>query len=96
MNVTIPAPAVSNVTRDPKDGPDFGTLVDGYTELPAPQTITLRNEGNADAVLSDAVSSTGAAQGQYFDITWQAQTVKSGDKAIFTIQPKINLSLIHI
>lgn len=51
---------VSNVTRDPKDGPDFGTLVDGYTELPAPQTITLTNEGNADAVLSDAVSSTGA------------------------------------
>ncbi|RGN86912.1 hypothetical protein DXB38_11525 [Blautia obeum] len=61
VNVTIPAPAVSNVTRDPKDGPDFGTLVDGYTELPAPQTITLTNEGNADAVLSDAVSSTGAA-----------------------------------
>ena len=92
VNVTIPAPAVSNVTRDPKDGPDFGTLVDGYTELPAPQTITLTNEGNADAILSDAVSSTGAAQGQYFDITWQAQTVKSGDKAIFTIQPKINLT----
>ena len=92
VNVTIPAPAVSNVTRDPKDGPDFGTLVDGYTELPAPQTITLTNEGNAGAVLSDAVSSTGAAQGQYFDITWQAQTVKSGDKAIFTIQPKINLT----
>lgn len=92
VNVTIPAPAVSNVTRDPKDGPDFGTLVDGYTELPAPQTITLTNEGNADVVLSDAVSSTGAAQGQYFDITWQAQTVKSGDKAIFTIQPKINLT----
>ena len=60
VNVTIPAPAVSNVTRDPKDGPDFGTLVDGYTELPASQTITLTNEGNADAVLSDAVSSTGA------------------------------------
>lgn len=92
VNVMIPAPAVSNVTRDPKDGPDFGTLVDRYTELPAPQTITLTNEGNADAVLSDAVSSTGAAQGQYFDITWQAQTVKSGDKAIFTIQPKINLT----
>ena len=89
VNVTIPA---SNVTRDPKDGPDFGTLVDGYTELPAPQTITLTNEGNADAVLSDAVSSTGAAQGQYFDITWQAQTVKSGAKATFTIQPKINLT----
>ena len=92
VNVTIPAPAASKVTRDPKEGPDFGTLVYGYTELPAPRTITLTNEGNADAVLSDAVSSTGAAQGQYFDITWQAQTVKSGDKATFTIQPKINLT----
>ena len=92
VNVTIPAPAASKVTRDPKEGPDFGTLVYGYTELPAPQAITLTNEGNADAVLSDAVSSTGAAQGQYFDITWQAQTVKSGDKATFTIQPKINLT----
>ena len=92
VNVTIPAPAVSNVTRDPKDGPVFGPLVDGYTELPAPQTITLTNEGNADAVLSDAVSSTGAAQGQYFDITWQAQTVKSGDSVLFTIQPKMNLT----
>ena len=92
VNVTIPAPAASKVTRDPKEGPDFGTLVYGYTELPAPQTITLTNEGNADAVLSDAVSSTGAAQGQYFDITWQAQTVNSGDKATFTIQPKSSLT----
>lgn len=91
VNVTIPAPAVSNVTAD-KLVAEFGPLVVGYTELPAPQTITLTNEGNADAVLSDAVSSTGAAQGQYFDITWQAQTVKSGAKATFTIQPKINLT----
>ena len=91
VNVTIPAPAKSNVTAD-KLVAEFGPLVVGYTELPAPRTITLTNEGNADAVLSDAVSSTGAAQGQYFDITWQAQTVKSGDKAIFTIQPKINLT----
>lgn len=91
VNVTIPAPAVSNVTRNPKEGPDFGTLIYGYTELPDAQTITLTNEGNADAVLSDAVSSTGAAQGQYFDITWQAQTVKSGATAPFTIQPKTGL-----
>ena len=91
VNVTIPAPAKSNVTAD-KLVAEFGPLVVGYTELPAAEPITLTNEGNADAVLSDAVSSTGAAQGQYFDITWQAQTVKSGDKAIFTIQPKINLT----
>ena len=91
VNVTIPAPAKSNVTAD-KLVAEFGPLVVGYTELPAAEPITLRNEGNADAVLSDAVSSTGAAQGQYFDITWQAQTVKSGDSVLFTIQPKMNLT----
>ena len=90
VNVTIPA-AKSNVTAD-KLVAEFGPLVVGYTELPAAEPITLRNEGNADAVLSDAVSSTGAAQGQYFDITWQAQTVKSGDSVLFTIQPKMNLT----
>lgn len=88
VNVTIPT---SNITIDPEKGPDFGTLVDGYTEAPAPQTVMLKNEGDADAVLSDAVSSAGTAQGQYFDITWQAQTVKSGATAPFTIQPKTGL-----
>ena len=91
VNVTIPATTKSNVTAD-KLVAEFGPLVVGYTELPAAETITLKNEGDADADLSDAVSSTGAAQGQYFDITWQAQTVKSGAKATFTIQPKINLT----
>ena len=71
---------------------EFGPLVVGYTELPAAETITLKNEGDADADLSEAVSSAGTAQGQYFDITWQAQTVKSGDSVLFTIQPKMNLT----
>ena len=91
VNVTIPAPAKSNVTAD-KLVAEFGPLVVGYTELPAAETITLKNEGDADADLSEAVSSAGTAQGQYFDITWQAQTVKSGDKATFTIQPKSSLT----
>lgn len=91
VNVTIPAPAVSNVTADTTLA-EFGPLVVGYTELPAAETITLKNEGNADADLSEAVSSAGTAQGQYFDITWQAQTVKSGDSVPFTIQPKMNLT----
>ena len=91
VNVTIPAPAKSNVTAD-KLVAEFGPLVVGYTELPAAETITLKNEGDADADLSEAVSSAGTAQGQYFDITWQAQTVKSGDSVLFTIQPKMNLT----
>ena len=89
VNVTIPAK--SNVTAD-KLVAEFGPLVVGYTELPAAKTITLKNEGDADADLSEAVSSAGTAQGQYFDITWQAQTVKSGDSVLFTIQPKMNLT----
>ena len=91
VNVTIPAPAKSNVTAD-KLVAEFGPLVVGYTELPAAETITLKNEGDADADLSEAVSSAGTAQGQYFDITWQAQIVKSGDSVLFTIQPKMNLT----
>lgn len=91
VNVTIPAPAVSNVTTD-KTGAEFGTLVEGYTELPDAKTITLTNEGNADADLSEAVSGTGTAQGQYFDITWQKTVVKSGEKAVFTVQPKTGLT----
>ena len=91
VNVTIPAPKESNITISPEKGPDFGTLVEGYTELPAAQTITLKNEGDADAALSGATSSAGTAQGQYFDITWMAQTVKSGATAPFIIQPKIGL-----
>ena len=91
VNVTIPAPAKSNVTAD-KLVAEFGPLVVGYTELPAAETITLKNEGDADADLSEAVSSAVTAQGQYFDITWQAQTVKSGDSVLFTIQPKMNLT----
>lgn len=91
VNVTIPAPAKSKVTAD-KLVAEFGPLVVGYTELPAAETITLKNEGDADADLSEAVSSAGTAQGQYFDITWQAQTVKSGDSVLFTIQPKMNLT----
>ena len=91
VNVTIPAPAKSNVTAD-KLVAKFGPLVVGYTELPAAETITLKNEGDADADLSEAVSSAGTAQGQYFDITWQAQIVKSGDSVLFTIQPKMNLT----
>ena len=91
VNVTIPASAKSNVTAD-KLVAKFGPLVVGYTELPAAETITLKNEGDADADLSEAVSSAGTAQGQYFDITWQAQIVKSGDSVLFTIQPKMNLT----
>ena len=59
VNVTIPAPAKSNVTAD-KLVAEFGPLVVGYTELPAAETITLKNEGDADADLSEAVSSCGS------------------------------------
>lgn len=92
VNVTIPTPAVSRVTAD-ETGAEFGTLVEGYTSLPEAKTITLTNEGNADADLSEAVSDSGEANGKYFNITWQAQTIaQNGGTAQFTIQPKTDLT----
>lgn len=88
VNVTIPAPATSKVKAD-NTSVDFGTLVTGYT--PEQRTVTLTNEGNADAVLSEAVSDKGTTQGQYFDIEWKAQTVAAGGATEFKIQPKADL-----
>ena len=93
VNVKIPTPATSRVTAD-ETGAEFGTLVEGYTSLPEAKTITLTNEGNADADLSEAVSDSGEANGKYFDITWQAQTIaQNGGTAQFTIQPKTGLTV---
>lgn len=90
VNVTIPAPAVSNVTAD-TTSVEFGNLVEGYTELPDTQTITLINGGNADADMSEAVSDKGAAK--YFDIIWQPQNIAAnGGEAQFKIQPKAGLT----
>ena len=93
VNVKIPTPATSRVTAD-ETGAEFGTLVEGYTSLPEAKTITLTNEGNADADLSEAVSDSGEVNGKYFDITWQAQTIaQNGGTAQFTIQPKTGLTV---
>ena len=93
VNVKIPTPATSRVTAD-ETGAEFGTLVEGYTSLPEAKTITLTNEGNADADLSEAVSDSGEANGKYFNITWQAQTIaQNGGSAQFTIQPKTGLTV---
>ena len=87
VNVTIPA---SHVTADRTSPVDFRTLVQGYTERPVEKVI-LKNEGNAEADLSNAVSDTGAEQGQYFDISWQAQQLAPDNTAVVEIQPKADL-----
>lgn len=91
VNVTLQAPKVSHVTADRTSPVDFGTLVQGYTERPATEQIILKNEGNAEANLTEAVSDTGAAQGQYFDISWQAQQLAPDKTAVVEIQPKADL-----
>ena len=91
VNVTLPAPAESHVVPD-KTSAEFDSLVEGYTERPAAKQVTLTNEGNAEADLTDAVSDTGAAQGQYFDISWQAQKLAPDKTAVVEIQPKAGLS----
>ena len=91
VNVTLQAPKVSHVTADRTSPVDFGTLVQGYTERPAAEQIILKNEGNAEADLTEAVSDTGAAQGQYFDISWQAQQLAPDNTAVVKIQPKADL-----
>ena len=90
MNVTIPAPAKSNVTAD--------KLLQNWTI----SSRIYRTSGGRDNHTEKrrrcrcrsvrGSQQAGTAQGQYFDITWQAQTVKSGDSVLFTIQPKMNLT----
>ena len=79
-------PAVSKVNAD-TGAADFGSVVEGYTEAPQAQTITLTNEGNADAVLSDIYSDQGEIK--YFDAALSAQEISAnGGTATFTVRPK--------
>lgn len=83
-------PAVSKVNAD-TGAADFGSVVEGYTEAPQAQTITLTNEGNADAVLSDIYSDQGEIK--YFDAALSAQEISAnGGTATFTVRPKNGLS----
>ena len=90
VTVTLPVPATSNVSAD-NQTPDFGKVVQGYTEAPVAKTITLTNNGDAEADLSDAVPVENAAE--LFDVQWSAgKLAANGGSASLTIRPKTGLT----
>lgn len=83
-------PAVSRVSAD-TGAADFGSVVEGYAEAPQAQTVTLTNEGDADAVLSEIYSDQG--ENRYFDVALSSQNISAnGGTATFTVRPKNGLS----
>lgn len=83
-------PAVSRVSAD-TGAADFGSVVEGYAEAPQAQTVTLTNEGDADAVLSEIYSDQGEIR--YFDVALSSQNISAnGGTATFTVRPKNGLS----
>ena len=83
-------PAVSRVSAD-TGAADFGSVVEGYAEAPQAQTVTLTNEGDADAVLSEIYSDQG--ESRYFDVALSSQNISAnGGTATFTVRPKNGLS----
>lgn len=83
-------PAVSRVSAE-TGAADFGSVVEGYAEAPQAQTVTLTNEGDADAVLSEIYSDQGEIR--YFDVALSSQNISAnGGTATFTVRPKNGLS----
>lgn len=89
VTVTLPVPATSNVSAD-NPTPDFGKVVQDYTEAPAEQTITLTNKGNAEADLSEAVPDSNAAE--LFEVQWSAQKLAANASTTLKIRPKTGLT----
>ncbi len=82
--------AESKVNAD-KSAVEFKNIVEGYTEAPQEEKVTLTNEGDADAVLSDVYSDQGDIK--YFDVALSTQNISAnGGTADFTVRPKTGLS----
>ena len=94
QDTPIPTPtqalAESKVNAD-KSAVEFKNIVEGYTEAPQEEKVTLTNEGDADAVLSDVYSDQGDIK--YFDVALSTQNISAnGGTADFTVRPKTGLS----
>lgn len=94
QDTPIPTPtqalAESKVNGD-KSTVEFKNIVEGYTEAPQEEKVTLTNEGDADAVLSDVYSDQGDIK--YFDVALSTQNISAnGGTADFTVRPKTGLS----
>lgn len=76
--------------RAQQDTLNFSSLVEGYTQAPEAQTLTVTNTGKNAVTVNLPESS-------YFDITGEGfgndvATVQSGDTVSFTVQPKLGLT----
>ena len=82
-------PAVSSIASD-REGTDFGTALEGYTETPEAQTVILTNSGTADAEIIYYVNDKDEAQ--YFDVSLSDSIIaRDGGTVSFTIRPKTGL-----
>ena len=79
----------SDVTADITDV-DFGTAVEGYAEAPASKSVTLTNNGDAEAELTCTVVDKDKAE--YFDNVLADQKIPAnGGTTSFILQPKAGL-----
>ncbi len=66
---------------------DFGSAVEGYTAVPASQTVTVTNTGNSTVTIPSAPTAAG------YDITGTfPMTLVSGGTGTFTVKPKLWLA----
>lgn len=65
---------------------DFGSLAAGYETLPAPQTITIENNGTLDI---PEFTVTGGAN---YEIEWMNSPIPQGGSVTITVQPKSGLA----
>ena len=67
---------------------DFGSVMEGYTDAPAAQTITITNNGNSDITAFNV-----KASGSAYDVSFTTGTITAnGGTAAFTVRPKSALA----
>ena len=70
----------------PEEGLNFGTVNEGYKDLPEAQTVTVTNTGNTKITLQQPT-------GKNYTVGALSQTeLEAGKSATFTVQPKKGLS----
>ena len=85
FTVTKPEP-VYDLSVKPEEGLNFGTVNEGYKDLPEAQTVTVTNTGNTKITLQQPT-------GKNYTVGALSQTeLEAGKSATFTVQPKKGLS----
>lgn len=92
VTVTLPGEEpekTSEVTAE-KNQVDFGTVLEGYQETPADQSVELVNNGAGAASLSDPVSVSGAND---FEVLLADTELPAGATTHLLIRPKLGLAV---